>query len=262
MSGQKRISTKDLSPCVYHELENFGLFDTFFPTTSLSNMLAIQHSIDNDSDEKGDGISEKDAITHFISFRSNSFNSSTNMINWDYNNGRPFLQSGETINTMVEIDSSNRDLSKIKILKTGWYRIMMRVVASISSSYYVRLMVNGSVKKYCYQSNNGTTYDKTFYINDVMELQANNYIQFYSNIATKANCAKGSYLCIERIPPAMQDKLGIWQSSSSTSNYRQWNASVKTCNELYELKGSAQQLWFKVKYFLKLKNNRNSRLIC
>ena len=54
-------------------MENFGLFDTFFPKTNASNMLAIQDSIDNDSDEKGGIIAEKDAITHFISFRSNSY---------------------------------------------------------------------------------------------------------------------------------------------------------------------------------------------
>ena len=168
------------------------------------------------------------------------------MINWDWNGGKAFLKSSDTINTMVEIDKSNGDFSKIKILKGGWYRITMRVVASIVSTYYVRLMVNGGVKKYCYQSNNGTTYDKTFYMNDVMKLEANDYIQFHSNIATKANYAQGSYLCIECIPPRMEDELGIWQSSGSSGHYRQWNTPVKTCDTMYQVVSNTQ-LSFKVK---------------
>ena len=242
MTGQQlRINTRVLSPAVYQELENFGLFETFFPSNNLTTML----SVDVDDEKELD----QDATCHFIAFRSKTRNNSTYMINWDHsNNGTPFLKSGDTIDNMVAIDSSNNDLSKIKILKKGWYRIMMRVVSSISSSYYVRLLINGGVKKYCYQSNNGTTYDKTFYMNDIIEFQVNDYFQFHSNIKTKANCELGSYLCIECLPAATVNELGIWQSSATNGHYRQLNTAVKTNNDLYEFQSNQTRLTVKVKF--------------
>ena len=62
----------------------------------------------------------------------------------------------------------------------------------------------------------------------------------------KANSPQSSYLCIEWIPSAIWENLGVWQATAMSGHYKLWNTVVRDCPQLYESANSGREIYVKV----------------
>jgi len=123
---------------------------------------------------------------------------------------------------------SANDDSEVEFVTTGWYRIVFRGCIYYSSHAYVQMQVNGSQKaisrNYGYSSNNYKSYN----FNEIIQFTATQKLKFYASTGPYSE-EQSSYLCIEKIPDPVVPLIGIYSSTSSSGNYRQWNSTVKEC---------------------------------
>ena len=125
------------------------------------------------------------------------------------------------------------------IRKKGWYRLVLRIVIHTNSGHHVTIMINGSHKYYCYHYGYSRNYYKTYNFNEIINFNKNDKIKIYASKA--AYCEPtSSYLCLETIPSDLLSEIGVYNSTTSSSNYRVWNNAVKSCDNYisnsYQLK--------------------------
>eukprot|EP01083_Nonionella_stella_P209453 759241_1 len=122
-------------------------------------------------------------------------------------------------------------------LKTGYYRITFRFAINHSSHAYVQMYIDGSAKDMCYRYAASANNIRSYYFNDIRQFTEGQKLKFYVSTATMYAEEQSTYLCIERIPENILPSVGIWQSSTSSSNYRCWNNALKT-SDRYTIKSS------------------------
>eukprot|EP01083_Nonionella_stella_P071344 191570_1 len=194
-----------ITPTLYAALVEYGILKAFFPSFQLSEL-----SIGCDEKKKGD------YHVVFQSFRSTANNG--NYLRWNVDH---------LSNTTLEHWKLNtNDNSEIQFLKTGYYRIVFRCCVNYSSAAYVRMEVDGSATEYSYHYNNSSNHYKSHNFNDIIQFTEGQKLKLYASTAAYSE-EKASYLCIERIPDAILNGIGIWTSTAVSSNYRVWNSTIK-----------------------------------
>ena len=133
------------------------------------------------------------------------------------------------------------DNSELVIKERGWYRIVFRCCIYHSSNIYARLYINGSAKDYCYHYNQSTSRYKSYNFNDIKQFQKNDKLKFYASTAAYKEPIS-SYFCIEKLPKAVEDSMGVWTSSSTSSSYRQWNNELKRSDNHFQRSDSNKNI--------------------
>jgi len=218
---------------LYAALMEYGILDAFFPAYHISDLGVVK--------------TEKNAKDYHVVFQSwRSTANKDNYILWNMehltntksvnnedgkDDGKDDEKKDVEDNTKADTETywklNPNDDSELIIEKPGYYRIVFRCSIYHSSHIYVRILVNGSSKEYCYHYNQSTNRYKSYNFNEVREYKKNDKIKFQCSASAYIE-AKGSYFCIERIPDAVSNSIGIWTSSSTDSNYRQWNSTLKS----------------------------------
>eukprot|EP01084_Bolivina_argentea_P166049 288375_1 len=219
----------DITAALHVALVEFGILNRFFPSFNSNSLVSVSNSTDSNSllaNMKGYHVV-------FEVYRSTALANSY-YPKWN----KKILSSTEKKEDYVENWQLNpQDESEIMFLKTGYYRITFRFAINYSSHAYVQMYVDGSGTDVCYRYAASANNIRSYYFNDIRQFTEGQKLKFYVSTATMYAEEQSTYLCIERIPENILPSVGIWQCSTSTSNYRNWNKALKT-SDRYTIKSS------------------------
>jgi len=202
---------------LYAALLQFEIIDTFFPNFDATTLQLTDKLVTVAPTTAAVAPDEYKIV--FKSYRSTTHKS--NYFCWN----KPIVSSPES----KEDDEKYWKLineDEFEFVTAGWYRVVFRGCTYYSAASYCCIYINGSATAY---SNNcaysGTNY-KSFNFNELIEFKVGDKLKVYAS-QQPYNEEQSSYLCIEKIPEMVVPYIGIYRSSASSDNYREWNTTIK-----------------------------------
>jgi len=220
----KQTAHIELTSALVAALDEFGILRHFYPALNVDTLQSQQCGAS--VSEPASPAYDKEYHVVFRVYRSNALQGK--YVRWNVQ-GVASTEMKSDEKSYWQINAA--DDSQIDFTEAGWYRITFRACINHSSAAAAYMYINGSIDSRCYHYENGSNTMKSYYFNEIRQLSSGQKLQFHLSKKSMHNETPTTYLCIERIPDAVLPSVGVWKSSTSSSNYRHWNSVVKSSDD-------------------------------